>query len=167
MVQCLHQAPLRDTTTRLMAPGCRGRRLKIKELQDTDPARCSMCAKFWRMHSRKGSTGVSDFLEAGNWNCVGQTDQLARFTARFTKPFETDQIGNVESLGLTLKLHWSLIRSAAKMFRNCDGVYFGCMMPCRRRREKAVQATEASKDDSSSTNSSDYDQKGIHNKYTI
>lgn len=33
------------------------RRLKIKELQDTDPARCSMCAKFWRMQSRKGSTG--------------------------------------------------------------------------------------------------------------
>ena len=72
------------------------RRLKkIKELQDTDPARCSMCAKFWRMHSRKGSTGFSDFLEAGNWNCIGQTDQLVRFTARFTKPFETDQIGRV------------------------------------------------------------------------
>ena len=39
-------------------------------------------------------------------NSVGQTDQLARFTARFTKPFETDHIDNlVESLGLTLKLH--------------------------------------------------------------
>ena len=99
MVQCLHQAPLRDTTTRLMAPGCRGQ----------PAAEDQRAAGYWpspmfdvcqvlenaiqkRQHWILGfSRGWELELYWSNWPAC----KVYRSVYQAFWPFETDQIGKV------------------------------------------------------------------------